>query len=90
MRTEEVWRHDKIRVAYLSADFRQHATAFLTADLFECHDRSRFEVLGISYGRDDKSQMRTRLVEAFDQFHDVASKTVGPLPCYCTTSRPTS
>jgi protein O-GlcNAc transferase len=71
----EVWQHDKIRIAYLSADFRQHATAFLTAELFECHDRSRFEVLGISYGRDDKSQMRTRLVEAFDQFHDVASKT---------------
>jgi protein O-GlcNAc transferase len=73
--TGQVWRHDKIRIAYLSADFRQHATAFLTVDLFGLHDRSRFEVLGISYGRDDKSETRTRLVEAFDQFHDVASKT---------------
>jgi predicted O-linked N-acetylglucosamine transferase (SPINDLY family) len=73
--TGETWRHDKIRIAYLSADFRQHATAFLAVDLFERHDRSRFEVLGISYGYNDNSEMRARLVRAFDQFHDVASKT---------------
>ena len=45
-----VWHHDKIRVAYLSADFHRHATASLTAELFERHDRSRFDVLGISFG----------------------------------------
>src|SRR5262249_15491186 len=39
------WRHDKVRIAYLSADFHQHATAYLMAELFELHDRSRFEVL---------------------------------------------
>ncbi len=50
-----VWRgerhaHDRIRVAYLSADFYDHATAYLVAELFERHDRSRFEVTGISWG----------------------------------------
>jgi predicted O-linked N-acetylglucosamine transferase (SPINDLY family) len=72
--TGNTWQHDKIRLAYLSADFRQHVTAFLVADLFELHDRSRFEVLGISYGYDDKSQMRARLARSFDRFYDVTSK----------------
>ncbi len=67
--------HDKIRIAYLSADFRRHPVSFLTAELFELHDRARFEVLGISFGPDDQSDMRARLVRAFDQFHDVRSKS---------------
>ena len=66
-----IWRHDRIRIAYLSADFRRHATAHLTAELFELHERTRFEVIGISFGVDDKSDLRTRLVKSFDQFHDV-------------------
>jgi len=63
---------ERIRVAYLSADFRSHATAFLAAGLFEQHDRSRFEVVGVSFGADDGSAMRARLIGSFDQFHDVA------------------
>ncbi len=70
-----IWRNDKVRVAYLSADFHQHATAYLMAELFELHDRSRFEIIGVSYGIDDKSEMRKRLVAAFDQFHDVLRKS---------------
>jgi predicted O-linked N-acetylglucosamine transferase (SPINDLY family) len=80
VRPQPLWsgtihRHDKIRIAYLSADFHRHATAFLMAGLFERHDRARFEVLGISFGRDDQSDMRARLERAFDQFHDVRSKS---------------
>ena len=63
--------HDRIRLAYVSADFYAHATARLMADLFERHDRSRFEVIAISFGPDEKSPMRERLEKAFDQFHDV-------------------
>jgi len=70
-----VWRHDRIRIAYLSADFHQHATAYLMARLFELHDRSRFEVLGVSFGPDDGSPLRSRIVAAFDQFHDVRAKS---------------
>jgi len=61
-------------IAYLSADFHRHATAYLMAELFERHDRSRFEVIGVSFGVDDKSDMRRRLVAAFDQFYDVRRK----------------
>ena len=71
----DVYRHDKIRVAYLSADFRTHATALLMAGVFEAHDRTRFEITAISFGADDKSAMRARLQAGFDQFIDV--RTVG-------------
>jgi len=64
-------RGERARIAYLSADFHEHATSYLTAGLLERHDRTRFEVFGISFGIDDGSQMRGRVVKAFDQFHDV-------------------
>src|SRR6516164_5434549 len=68
--------HDeRIRIAYLSADFREHAVSALTAELYERHDRSRFEVIGISYGPDSQSEMRARLIAAFDSFHDVKHET---------------
>jgi len=66
--------HERIRIAYLSADFHRHATAYLTAELFELHDRARFEVIGIAFDRDDGSDIRCRLVQAFDRFHDVRAR----------------
>jgi protein O-GlcNAc transferase len=62
------------RIAYLSADFHSHATAFLAAGLFEQHDRARFEVVAYSTGPDDRSPLRARLVEAFDRFVDVKGR----------------
>ena len=69
--TGPAWRNRRIKVAYLSADFRRHATAYLIAELIERHDRERFEVIGVSFGPDDNSDMRARLVGAFDRFVDV-------------------
>jgi protein O-GlcNAc transferase len=79
---QPLWRgesrqHGKLRIAYLSSDFRRHAVASLFAQLFELHDRARFEIVGISFGPDDQSDMRARLVRGFDQFHDVRSRDDG-------------
>lgn len=63
----EIYSHDRIRVAYLSADFREHPVAYLTVGLFEQHDRSRFEVTGISFGS-DQSAIRKRVQTAFERF----------------------
>ena len=71
----EKYAHDKVRVAYLSADFHSHATAYLAAGLFEHHDRTRFETTAISFGPDDKSEMRARLMKSFDRFIDVQEKS---------------
>jgi protein O-GlcNAc transferase len=67
----ERYGHDRIRVAYLSSDFHQHATAELIVGLIEQHDRSRFEITGISFSRDDGSVLRARLIKAFDCFEEV-------------------
>jgi protein O-GlcNAc transferase len=71
----EIYTHDRIRVAYLSADFREHATAYLTAGLFEEHDKSRFEITAVSLGQNDYSPMRQRLKTAFEHFIDVQGKS---------------
>lgn len=67
----ETYEHDRIRVAYMSADFAEHATAHWTAGVFERHDRKRFHVTAISLASDDGSAMRKRLEAAFDEFVDV-------------------
>src|SRR5437867_3440921 len=63
--------HSRIRIAYLSGDFREHAVAYCIAELLELHDRSKFEVIGASFGVDDGSEMRSRLARGFDRFLDV-------------------
>ena len=67
----KAYGHDRIRLAYLSADFHTHPTAQLMVELFERHDRARFEVSGLAFGPDDNSPMRHRLANAFDHFEDV-------------------
>lgn len=60
----------RIKVAYLSTDFREHPVAHLTAELYELHDRDQFEITAIAYGESDSSPMRKRLIDAFDHFHE--------------------
>lgn len=64
-------RSKKIRIGYMSADFRLHPLAFLVTEMIELHDRSRFEIYGFSYGANDKSPARKRLEKAFDSFDDI-------------------
>ena len=64
----ERYHHDRIRVAYLSTDFRDHAVAYLMAGLFEQHDRTRFEITAVSFGVDTPGETRTRLKGAFEHF----------------------
>ncbi|MFO1395977.1 MAG: tetratricopeptide repeat protein [Burkholderiales bacterium] len=63
--------HARLRVAYLSADFREHATAYLIAELIERHDRNRFEVTGLSWCAEQATPIRERLRRGFDRFLDV-------------------
>lgn len=77
-RTEPLWRderydHGRARIAYLSADYRDHATALLAAGMFEHHDRSRFEVIAVSLAPSDNSPIRARLERSFERFIDVST-----------------
>jgi protein O-GlcNAc transferase len=71
----ERYHHQKIRVAYLSADFRPHPMAYLMVGLFETHDRSQFETIGVSVGASSKEVFRQRLENSFDRFLDVQTKS---------------
>jgi predicted O-linked N-acetylglucosamine transferase (SPINDLY family) len=68
-----VYRYDRLRIAYVSADFREHAVSHLAAGMFEHHDRTRFEVTAISIGPDDGSDLRRRLAGSFDEFVDATA-----------------
>jgi predicted O-linked N-acetylglucosamine transferase (SPINDLY family) len=71
----ELYHHDKIRVAYLSGDLHDHPTAYLTAGLFEAHDKTRFETTAISFGPDRGGEIRCRLARAFTRFIDVRNES---------------
>lgn len=70
----EMYRHERIRLAYLSSDFHNHATAYLMIELLENHNRDKFEITAISFGPDDHSGYHYRLQQAFDRFLDVNGK----------------
>jgi len=65
--------NSKIRIGYFSADFHNHATSFLMVNIFELHDRSKFEFYAFSFGPNLNDEMRFRLSNAFDQFIDVSN-----------------
>ncbi|QWD12322.1 tetratricopeptide repeat protein [Polynucleobacter paneuropaeus] len=70
------YSHPKIRVAYFSADFRNHPVSLLTAELFKLHDRNKFEVFAFSCkSTDANDEVRTRLKERFDHFIEIEDLT---------------
>jgi predicted O-linked N-acetylglucosamine transferase (SPINDLY family) len=62
------YQHGKIRIAYVSDDFREHPVAYLIVGLLEQHDRERFEIIAISLRPEDNTATGQRLKVAFDQF----------------------
>lgn len=66
-------KSEKIRIGYFSADFHSHATTHLMAQLFELHDREKFEVFGFSFGPNIQDYMRLRVSAAFFKFFEVSA-----------------
>ena len=60
--------HRKIRIGYASGDFCLHPVSLLTVELFELHDREKFEVYGYCWSPEDGSPMRQRVISAMDKF----------------------
>ena len=70
----ERYEHERIRLAYLSADFNDHAVATLMAGVFEHHDKRRFETIAISLASTATNERRRRLERAFDRFVEAGDK----------------
>ncbi|MBK7264317.1 MAG: glycosyltransferase [Rubrivivax sp.] len=69
----------RLRLGYLSADFHQHATCILMAEMLEQHDRDRFEVTLYSHGKADGSAMRKRIEKACEHFVDLRGASDGDI-----------
>ena len=67
--------HTRLRIAYLSPDFRDHPMAYLMVELFERHDRSRFESFGICLQSSPPSPIRSRLRSAFEHFAEMGGRS---------------
>jgi protein O-GlcNAc transferase len=68
---DERYRHERLRIAYLSADFTDHPVAHLIVGVLERHDRSRFETFGVSlFGEASGNAMQLRMRNAFEHFYD--------------------
>lgn len=65
---ERGYNHARLRVGYLSSDFCAHAVSILMAELFELHDRTKVEVYGFCWSREDGSYIRARIIKAMDCF----------------------
>jgi len=66
----------KIRIGYFSADFHNHATGHLMAELFELHNKNQFELIGFSFGPiKNNDNLRMRLMKPFDTFIEVSNKS---------------
>ncbi|MDA9145044.1 tetratricopeptide repeat protein, partial [Candidatus Thioglobus sp.] len=72
---QQYQKHPRIRIGYFSADFHNHATMHLMAELFELHKKSLFEIIAFSFGPDKKDEWRQRAVNSFDKFIDVRHKS---------------
>ena len=71
----ERWHNQKIRIAYISGDLRDHALSYLMVGVFEQHDREKFEILGVSLREPLNNPFGARVLSAFDAFIDVKAQT---------------
>ena len=64
-------KQKKIRIGYFSADFRNHAVSYLTSELFERHNKEKFDLFAFSFNPENDDAITTRLKKSFHQFIDV-------------------
>ena len=66
-------KNKRIKIGYFSGDFRDHPVAYLVTELFEKHDKSKFELFAFSVSDRIESETRLRIEKPFDEFIDVAN-----------------
>jgi protein O-GlcNAc transferase len=69
----ERYAHERIRIAYVSADFRDHVMSYMMAPIFERHDARRFQTIGVSLGNRDDSEIARRSQRALGEMIDAAT-----------------
>jgi protein O-GlcNAc transferase len=71
--------HDRLRIAYISPDFRNHAVGLQIVEMLEHHDRKRFALYGVCLQTEADSPIRLRLKNAFEHFVEAGTRSTGGL-----------
>ena len=69
--SDPIKKHKRLRVGYFSSDFRMHSLAFIMANIIEAHDKNNFEIYGYSFGPNDSSNLRNKIINSCDVFREV-------------------
>jgi protein O-GlcNAc transferase len=81
----KILRGDKIKVAYFSPDFGEHAVSYLVADLFKLHNREDFEIYGFSLKKSDNSTLFNQIKDSFDKFYEIYGLSNSEIHEICST-----
>lgn len=65
-------RSSRLRLGYFTADFFEHATAYLMAEHFEVIDRSKYELIVFNLSSRPEDRMGARIRSNVDEWLDVA------------------
>ena len=68
-----VWRHEKIRVGYVSGDFREHAVGFLLPTFLNGHDAEKYELYAYDFSQEEATLLRKKLKKQFQSFQSIAA-----------------
>jgi protein O-GlcNAc transferase len=71
--TFESYSHKKLKIGYFSPDFRNHPVSHLTAEVYNFHDRSLFEIYAFSFGAGSDDEFTDRIKSNVDHFYDVSN-----------------
>lgn len=69
----KVYVHEKLRVGYVSGDFREHAVGFLLPTYLDGHDKNIYELYAYDFSREDRSTLRSNLIKKFDYFRSITN-----------------
>ncbi len=72
---QPIVEHDRLRIGYISSDFREHATMHLITGLFENHNKEKFEIFAYDYSIFDNSEYRRRFLRSIDHHIDISALT---------------
>ncbi|MBX9961931.1 MAG: tetratricopeptide repeat protein [Burkholderiales bacterium] len=69
----------RLRIGYVSPDYRRHPTAHLTRAMYAAHDRRAVEIVAYSLHPGEEDSLTREIESGFDAFHRVASESTADL-----------
>ncbi|HSI21406.1 MAG TPA: tetratricopeptide repeat protein [Methylophilaceae bacterium] len=68
----EARNRERIRIGYVSPDFRDHPVGWLSMPIYRLHDRTRFDIHCYSLKKDAHDPVQQKITASCDHWHDVA------------------